>query len=122
MSNEIIDIVDESSESNEFDVVKVDRGPTIKQLKKIERDYSELFKEDKEEFEDNGVTLTKADLAGVKRIAKYIENIRLASKMTDGEYVQVKKRRDDDDVRELDCDFERDMGKSLSRGRRMFED
>jgi hypothetical protein len=122
MSNEIIDIVEEASESNEFEVVKAERGPTQKQLKKIERDYSELFKEEKDEFDDTSVTLTKADLAGVKRIAKYIENVRLANKMTDGEYVQVKKRRDDDDVRELDCNFERDMGESLSRGRRMFED
>ncbi len=119
MNKEVVDIVDSEVVVDEFSTVVVDRGPTRKQLKKIEKDYSDVLKEGDETIELTDAELSKEDLEGVVRLMKYIENARLATTMTEKEYVAVK-RNDDDDVRELDCDF--DMGRSLSGSRSMFED
>lgn len=113
--NDIIDVV---TESEEFENNVVERGPTRKQLKQMEKLYSKIMDENDTDNESEvaDVSLSKEDLAGIRRIQKYIDNAKLAKRMTDGEYVAVK-RKDDDEVRELDCDFRME---SMKGG--MFED
>lgn len=111
--NDIIDVV---TESEEFDNNVVERGPTRKQLKQMEKFYSKIMDDTDNESDVADVTLSKEDLAGIRRIQKYIDNTKLAKRMTDGEYAAVK-RKDDDEVRELDCDFRME---SMKGG--MFED
>jgi hypothetical protein len=115
--NNTIDIEELDDVIAEFEAVaQADRGPTRKQLAKIESTYSDVLKDDVEIVADLG-ELTDADKALMKRISKYIENVRLGNKMSSSEYVSVKNRReeDDDEVKELDCDFDSNAGRHFSR-------
>lgn len=118
---EIDDVV-----SDEFSEVNVDKGPTKKQLAKIEEVYADVLVEAVEPTgSDEG--LVGRDKVLFNQINKYIDNLRMTavvSKITSGEYVSVRDSRDEDDgeVKELDCDFDSNVGLQLSRGRRMFDD
>lgn len=95
--------------------IKDDRGPTRKQLAKIEEDYSDVLKADIDVEDD--VELSDIDKKLMKRITKYIENVRFGNKISSSEYVSVRKKDDDDDgeVKELDCNFDREAGRHFSR-------
>lgn len=95
--------------------IKDDRGPTRKQLAKIEEDYSDVLKADIDVEDD--VELSEIDKKLMKRITKYIENVRFGNKISSSEYVSVRKKDDDDDgeVKELDCNFDREAGRHFSR-------
>lgn len=106
--------------------IKDDRGPTRKQLAKIEADYSDVLKVEDDTIYDN-IELSDADKLIMKRITKYIENVRLGNKLTSSEYVNVRKSRDDEEdddgeVRELDCNFDRNAGRHFSRMSGMFDE
>lgn len=117
--NNTIDIEELEEAQAEFETgIKDDRGPTRKQLAKIEEDYSDVLKVEVETGE--GLEeLSDIDKALMKRITKYIENVRLGNKLTSSEYISVRKSRDDDEddgeVRELDCNFDRNAGRHFSR-------
>jgi len=102
---------------------KAERGPTRKQLAKIEADYSDVLKGDVDN--DDDTELNDIDKALMKRITKYIENVRLGNRITSSEYTSVRKPRDEEDdgeVRELDCNFDRNAGRHFSRMGGMFDE
>ena len=115
--NNNIDIEELEEAMAEFETgLKDDRGPTRKQLAKIEEDYSDVLKVDADGVED--LELSDIDKKLMKRITKYIENVRFGNKISSSEYVSVRKKDDDDDdgeVKELDCNFDRNAGRHFSR-------
>jgi len=114
--NNNIDIEELEEAMAEFETgLKDDRGPTRKQLAKIEEDYSDVLKVDVDGVED--LELSDIDKKLMKRITKYIENVRFGNKISSSEYVSVRKKDDDDDgeVKELDCNFDRNAGRHFSR-------
>lgn len=124
--NNNIDIEELEDALAEFEAVKKDdRGPTRKQLAKIESDYSDVLKGDVDNVDDE-IEMSAEDKAIMKRITKYIENVRLGNRITSSEYVHVRKSRedeeDDGEVKELDCNFDRHVGRHLSRMDRMFDE
>jgi hypothetical protein len=115
--NNNIDIEELEEAMAEFETgLKDDRGPTRKQLAKIEEDYSDVLKVEVDGVED--LELSDIDKKLMKRITKYIENVRFGNKISSSEYVSVRKKDDDDDdgeVKELDCNFDRNAGRHFSR-------
>jgi hypothetical protein len=115
--NNNIDIEELEEAMAEFETgLKDDRGPTRKQLAKIEEDYSDVLKVEVDGVED--LELSDVDKKLMKRITKYIENVRFGNKISSSEYVSVRKKDDDDDdgeVKELDCNFDRNAGRHFSR-------
>lgn len=115
--NNNIDIEELEEAMAEFETgLKDDRGPTRKQLAKIEEDYSDVLKVEVDGVED--LELSDDDKKLMKRITKYIENVRFGNKISSSEYVSVRKKDDDDDdgeVKELDCNFDRNAGRHFSR-------
>lgn len=113
--NNNIDIEELEEAMAEFETgLKDDRGPTRKQLAKIEEDYSDVLKVEVDGVED--LELSDADKKLMKRITKYIENVRFGNKISSSEYVSVRKKDDDDgEVKELDCNFDRNAGRHFSR-------
>lgn len=115
--NNNIDIEELEEAMAEFETgLKDDRGPTLKQLAKIEEDYSDVLKVEVDGIED--LELSDIDKKLMKRITKYIENVRFGNKISSSEYVSVRKKDDDDDdgeVKELDCNFDRNAGRHFSR-------
>lgn len=114
--NNNIDIEELEDAMAEFETgLKDDRGPTRKQLAKIEVDYSDVLKAEVDGVEDT--ELSDIDKVLMKRITKYIENVRFGNKISSSEYANVRKKDDDDDgeVKELDCNFDRDAGRHFSR-------
>lgn len=115
--NNNIDIEELEEAMAEFKTgLKDDRGPTRKQLAKIEEDYSDVLKVEVDGVED--LELSDDDKKLMKRITKYIENVRFGNKISSSEYVSVRKKDDDDDdgeVKELDCNFDRNAGRHFSR-------
>lgn len=124
--NNNIEIEDLEDAIAEFEMTKKDeRGPTRKQLAKIEADYSDVLKGDVDN--DDDTELDDVDKALMKRITKYIENVRLGNRITSSEYTNVRKSRDEEDdddgeVRELDCNFDRNAGRHFSRMGGMFDE
>jgi len=104
-----------------IEVNELDRGPTRKQLAKIEMDFSDVLLEEKESIEDCE-ELEEQDKMLLTRISKYIDNVRLGNKMTSSEYVVRRRGDDEEEVKELDCDFDSNAGSHLSRLDRMFDD
>lgn len=124
--NNNIDIEELEDTIAEFEaVIKDERGPTRRQLAKIESDYSDVLKGDVDNIDDES-EMSAEDKALMKRISKYIENVRLGNRITSSEYVHVRKSREDDEddgeVKELDCNFDRNAGRHLSRMDRMFDE
>ena len=115
--NNNIDIEELEEAMAEFETgLKDDRGPTRKQLAKIEEDYSDVLKVEVDGIEE--LELSDVDKKLMKRITKYIENVRFGNKISSSEYVSVRKKDDDDDdgeVKELDCNFDRNAGRHFSR-------
>lgn len=115
--NNNIDIEELEEAMAEFETgLKDDRGPTRKQLAKIEEDYSDVLKVEVDGVED--LELSDDDKKLMKRITKYIENVRFGNKISSSEYANVRKKDDDDDdgeVKELDCNFDRNAGRHFSR-------
>lgn len=114
--NNNIDIEELEEAMAEFETgLKDDRGPTRKQLAKIEEDYSDVLKVEVDGIEE--LELSDVDKKLMKRITKYIENVRFGNKISSSEYVSVRKKEDDDDgeVKELDCNFDRNAGRHFSR-------
>lgn len=115
--NNNIDIEELEEAMAEFETgLKDDRGPTRKQLAKIEEDYSDVLKVEVDGVED--LELSDDDKKLMKHITKYIENVRFGNKISSSEYVSVRKKDDDDDdgeVKELDCNFDRNAGRHFSR-------
>lgn len=79
-----------------------DKGPTKKDIKKLESVYSDILNQ--KEFEIDEISeLSDSDKKSLLKISKFIDECRYSNRVSSREYVKV---REDEDVKELnESDF-----------------
>lgn len=114
-SKEVIGIDEIELEIDEA-IESLEKEPSVKELKKIEKLYKDIL------VDDTGLEIEADDSESdnVARLWKYIEKTRRIKKdekdimkISSREYVEVD--RDDERVEALHCDFDKNAGYHLSR-------
>ncbi len=80
-----------------------EKGPTKKDLAKMEKVYADILKPESLDFtglED----LSKEDKIGIVRISKYIDECREANRINSKEYVRVEEDEDVKEISEMDLE------------------